>query len=164
MSIMCCVLFFFCKQKTAYEMRISDWSSDVCSSDLQFRRRGLFLEARNVAKLVEDVQRLCDQHLLDAGEVHVDDRLHRLPVGKLDVVEKAAPQKGVGQFLLVVRRDDDDRPLGRFHRVSGFVDMELHAVEFLQQVIRKLDVGLVDLVDQQHGSGGGGDGFTQLDA
>src|SRR3546814_6551063 len=25
---------FFCKQKTAYEMRISDWNSDVCSSDL----------------------------------------------------------------------------------------------------------------------------------
>src|SRR3546814_5295492 len=30
---MICLLFFF-KQKTAYEMRISDWSSDVCSSDL----------------------------------------------------------------------------------------------------------------------------------
>src|SRR3546814_15737022 len=31
----CCVLMCFCfKQKTAYEMRISDWSSDVCSSDL----------------------------------------------------------------------------------------------------------------------------------
>src|SRR3546814_3539829 len=30
---MCCYVFFF-KQKTAYEMRISDWSSDVCSSDL----------------------------------------------------------------------------------------------------------------------------------
>src|SRR3546814_563222 len=29
-----CVVFFFFKQKTAYEMRISDWSSDVCSSDL----------------------------------------------------------------------------------------------------------------------------------
>src|SRR3546814_6254271 len=29
-------LFFFFKQKTAYEMRISDWSSDVCSSDLRF--------------------------------------------------------------------------------------------------------------------------------
>src|SRR3546814_10525353 len=27
-------VFFFFKQKTAYEMRISDWSSDVCSSDL----------------------------------------------------------------------------------------------------------------------------------
>src|SRR3546814_3918387 len=30
-----CFLFFFFKQKTAYEMRISDWSSDVCSSDLE---------------------------------------------------------------------------------------------------------------------------------
>src|SRR3546814_12769730 len=30
----CCMFFFFFKQKTAYEMRISDWSSDVCSSDL----------------------------------------------------------------------------------------------------------------------------------
>src|SRR3546814_4722807 len=29
-----CVTFFFFKQKTAYDMRISDWSSDVCSSDL----------------------------------------------------------------------------------------------------------------------------------
>src|SRR3546814_4102882 len=35
---MCCIAlcFFFFKQKTAYEMRISDWSSDVCSSDLAF--------------------------------------------------------------------------------------------------------------------------------
>src|SRR3546814_12073264 len=32
--IMFCLFFFFFKQKTAYEMRISDWSSDVCSSDL----------------------------------------------------------------------------------------------------------------------------------
>src|SRR3546814_7099544 len=30
-------LFFFFKQKTAYDMRISDWSSDVCSSDLESR-------------------------------------------------------------------------------------------------------------------------------
>src|SRR3546814_7565170 len=29
------MIFFFFKQKTAYEMRISDWSSDVCSSDLR---------------------------------------------------------------------------------------------------------------------------------
>src|SRR3546814_8516396 len=32
--------FFFFKQKTAYEMRISDWSSDVCSSDLLSRTTG----------------------------------------------------------------------------------------------------------------------------
>src|SRR3546814_2676838 len=31
------IFFFFFKQKTAYEMRISDWSSDVCSSDLAAR-------------------------------------------------------------------------------------------------------------------------------
>src|SRR3546814_3518968 len=35
MELVCfCCIFFFFKQKTAYEMRISDWSSDVCSSDL----------------------------------------------------------------------------------------------------------------------------------
>src|SRR3546814_4995573 len=37
MFCVCCIefcFFFFFKQKTAYEMRISDWSSDVCSSDL----------------------------------------------------------------------------------------------------------------------------------
>src|SRR3546814_10493988 len=32
--LVCCFVFFFFKQKTAYELRISDWSSDVCSSDL----------------------------------------------------------------------------------------------------------------------------------
>src|SRR3546814_4251302 len=32
--VFCFFVFFFFKQKTAYEMRISDWSSDVCSSDL----------------------------------------------------------------------------------------------------------------------------------
>src|SRR3546814_6394717 len=36
---LCMLYVFFFKQKTAYEMRISDWSSDVCSSDLA--RRGL---------------------------------------------------------------------------------------------------------------------------
>src|SRR3546814_8235040 len=41
--------FFFFKQKTAYEMRISDWSSDVCSSDLPA------LEVRATRKPTEDV-------------------------------------------------------------------------------------------------------------
>src|SRR3546814_2489674 len=38
---MCLFFFFFFKQKTAYEMRISDWSSDVCSSDLLLLSRTL---------------------------------------------------------------------------------------------------------------------------
>src|SRR3546814_4498006 len=45
-------LFFFFKQKTAYEMRISDWSSDVCSSDLHHHSpdcRFVRLSARNAA-------------------------------------------------------------------------------------------------------------------
>src|SRR3546814_9994752 len=42
------VFFFFFKQKTAYEMRISDWSSDVCSSDL----------AKHVSSDIEVVQNM----------------------------------------------------------------------------------------------------------
>src|SRR3546814_989856 len=42
-SVLSYVYFFFFKQKTAYEMRISDWSSDVCSSDLQ----QLVVQSRN---------------------------------------------------------------------------------------------------------------------
>src|SRR3546814_18813338 len=42
--------FFFFKQKTAYEMRISDWSSDVCSSDL--KGENMLTERRNAANEV----------------------------------------------------------------------------------------------------------------
>src|SRR3546814_1670777 len=45
--LVCDYCFFFFKQKTAYEMRISDWSSDVCSSDLQ--RRDEILACRVLA-------------------------------------------------------------------------------------------------------------------
>src|SRR3546814_2660679 len=48
--------FFFFKQKTAYEMRISDWSSDVCSSDLDHRRAAVIAEsdsARRAAAAVD---------------------------------------------------------------------------------------------------------------
>src|SRR3546814_7040006 len=54
MYVLSCVLyifydfvFFFFKQKTAYDMRISDWSSDVCSSDLPGRRGGPGARPRN---------------------------------------------------------------------------------------------------------------------
>src|SRR3546814_3530823 len=46
-TVLVCIVFFF-KQKTAYEMRISDWSSDVCSSDLLDRRRDALRAARAV--------------------------------------------------------------------------------------------------------------------
>src|SRR3546814_28561 len=43
--------FFFFKQKTAYEMRISDWSSDVCSSDLRQHRH----PRPGIGQIAEDV-------------------------------------------------------------------------------------------------------------
>src|SRR3546814_8528702 len=67
------VLFFFFKQKTAYEMRISDWSSDVCSSDLVaptsspsahasgLRVRGATDLPDATAKLIRQLRRRCDQ-------------------------------------------------------------------------------------------------------
>src|SRR3546814_9721390 len=56
--LVCCVyccsifLFFFFKQKTAYEMRISDWSSDVCSSDLE--GIGRMNDHNNPPSLIDD--------------------------------------------------------------------------------------------------------------
>src|SRR3546814_1346496 len=41
MFFFCTFIIFFFKQKTAYEMRISDWSSDVCSSDLLATRQNI---------------------------------------------------------------------------------------------------------------------------
>src|SRR3546814_16842226 len=46
-------MFFFCKQKTAYEMRISDWSSDVCSSDLSKSWRRVSM-AKKQAKTIDN--------------------------------------------------------------------------------------------------------------
>src|SRR3546814_18533196 len=50
------MFFFFFKQKTAYEMRISDWSSDVCSSgliDYCPKCRGVWLDRGELDKLIE---------------------------------------------------------------------------------------------------------------
>src|SRR3546814_1350577 len=59
------VCFFFFKQKTAYEVRISDWSSDVCSSDLRSRT------AFRTAYLTVDLRP--DLRLLAPGE-NIEDR------------------------------------------------------------------------------------------
>src|SRR3546814_9593531 len=65
LCIMTLFVIFFFKQKTAYEMRISDWSSDVCSSDLLFDQfdRGLadlvfhIPDAREVQSGIEQLAR-----------------------------------------------------------------------------------------------------------
>src|SRR3546814_13013681 len=64
--VYCCVglCFFFFKQKTAYEMRISDWSSDVCSSDLEFSVD----ETKIKGGVVRDERRIAEEfdQLVDA--------------------------------------------------------------------------------------------------
>src|SRR3546814_16859853 len=52
--MMCIDCVFFFKQKTAYEMRISDWSSDVCSSDLDAPRMALARDPRDARGEVAD--------------------------------------------------------------------------------------------------------------
>src|SRR3546814_7407321 len=52
MSYVSCLLCFFFKQKTAYEMRISDWSSDVCSSDLPSEPKSTVLSVEDEAFVV----------------------------------------------------------------------------------------------------------------
>src|SRR3546814_7585964 len=91
---MSCGLSLFCvfvfKQKTAYEMRISDWSSDVCSSDLaEFRpgrrdllfplRRGLLIEGLIMnLRLLDPVE-----HIVEHRRKQVDgDRSEERRVGK----------------------------------------------------------------------------------
>src|SRR3546814_4774336 len=59
------VTVFFFKQKTAYDMRISDWSSDVCSSDLA--ARGDVAGDQHVAAAVAETH----QHLVAVALLHV---------------------------------------------------------------------------------------------
>src|SRR3546814_10131738 len=66
--------FFFCKQKTAYDMRISDWSSDVCSSDLTARRpipSAADIEPAAVEGVdvgLSEAARIARQRMLETGE------------------------------------------------------------------------------------------------
>src|SRR3546814_5154584 len=74
--------FFFFKQKTAYEVRISDWSSDVCSSDLGGRRRAARPSTRGELRIQQRYA------ALDALRVHgrqlPDDHRRRRPVRRGD--------------------------------------------------------------------------------
>src|SRR3546814_2360670 len=88
LSICSYICFFFFKQKTAYEMRISDWSSDVCSSDLPFEQnfRGFRIERVRNAAVVHRAHRRALRF------VEVADALGAAVVGNdVDVVAFALP-------------------------------------------------------------------------
>src|SRR3546814_7570671 len=61
---MFCMFFFFFKQKTAYEMRISDWSSDVCFRSLLFRLNTVEIDLPPLRDRREDVPELLEHFLI----------------------------------------------------------------------------------------------------
>src|SRR3546814_9463559 len=74
-----CSNVFFSKQKTAYEMRISDWSSDVCSSDLA-RHVG---QDRQLHDIVRDLRRRRGRACAEARQQRgADSRSEERRVGK----------------------------------------------------------------------------------
>src|SRR3546814_6572985 len=89
---MCCRagFFFFFKQKTAYEMRISDWSSDVCSSDL-------ILEDRMDRKFDRDAARIADAVAHPACEIEVDAVARRQIAARLRDADDRSEERRVGK-------------------------------------------------------------------
>src|SRR3546814_4629172 len=61
------MLIFFFKQKTAYEMRISDWSSDVCSSDLIYSLDFAIIPSK-IDLEIDGEQHYVDQRIVDSDK------------------------------------------------------------------------------------------------
>src|SRR3546814_13728667 len=104
-------MFFFFKQKTAYGVRISDWSSDVCSADLE--REG---KARIEGKAETDVGRYRITRI-DAPDKHVDDHFIHVARDVIEIGDPAIDHRGVRRHQDVDPRLD--RPEDRKRVVSG---------------------------------------------
>src|SRR3546814_3103001 len=97
--------FFFFKQKTAYEMRISDWSSDVCSSDLQLRGLGPVADIVLVAvdeqvggRPVDQLEApLCDRFPVIGGNPLADHAASHRDELVVDVLNARSEERRVGK-------------------------------------------------------------------
>src|SRR3546814_7536425 len=102
-------LFFFFKQKTAYEMRISDWSSDVCSSDLHDH-----FGARR--ELQPHIECACGQLIAEAQQAddHVDHQFAVRGNADDDAIERAAESVAAAQQrdLETARAIPEERRVG----------------------------------------------------
>src|SRR3546814_9660387 len=101
------VVFFCCKQKTAYEMRISDWSSDVCSSDL-LRATQLAMDARQ-SEHERDVLTGVEHRCHDVGEPVLVVRLDRRRQGDRVVVAIAVEDRHARGVIRDARIADAER-------------------------------------------------------
>src|SRR3546814_10127855 len=86
-SFLLYLFIFFFKQKTAYEMRISDWSSDVCSSDLLQPRHRDAAGIRRLARREHDLCILEDMHAVEVGR-HVGAFADRDEIGRASCRER----------------------------------------------------------------------------
>ena len=121
----------------------------------QFGGGGFFLQTRQATHVVESFQGGGQQVFFQVGEMHINDLPHGVGFRELDVVEEAAAQKRVGQFFLVVGGDEHQRTGLSLDQLAGFVAIKLHAIKFAQQIVRKFNISLVDLIDQQRHRLGG---------
>src|SRR3546814_16789000 len=123
------MLFFFFKQKTAYEMRISDWSSDVCSSDLNLRAAVLIPDRE---WLYERCDRRFDEMIACGAAAEVAALLSRglsltLPVMRaIGVPDLAAYVRAENELATAaaaarpVTRNYYNKPLKRFHTSTPY--------------------------------------------
>ena len=122
----------------------------------QLAGAGLFLQARQLANIKKHLHGRAQQFVFQARKVHIHNLLHGGRFGKLDVVEKAAPQKRIGQLFFVVGGNKHHGPVFGLDQLAGFVAIKLHAVELAQQIVGELNISLVNFVNQQgHGLVGG---------
>src|SRR3546814_11630051 len=124
----CSCLFFFFKQKTAYEMRISDWSSDVCSSDLRLEGAGGRLgqgPALLRGALVEG-----DHGQGAEGGGRAQDRAHVVRLGHLNEQTDNPARRG---WLRSVRAGGETRLQGRLGERGGAPGRALWAEAFRPQ-------------------------------
>src|SRR3546814_942286 len=117
------VVFFFFKQKTAYELRISDWSSDVCSFDLATRASRRTARARGLRQARRGTG-LCSCHQPPAFGVARD----AAAIFKIDQMRKHRSPGGAGQPRV-------EPLIHMLHHVGDHARSEEHTSE-LQSLMR----------------------------
>src|SRR3546814_2463956 len=124
MSLLLCLwifVFFFFKQKTAYEMRISDWSSDVCSSDLFDAR----LDHPRLGREVGAGGEIADQP--EPGEQQRSRTLRANELARL-VGPDAAEHQRIGGDLARLDAAADDHRIGLCREVERLLPFDREAV------------------------------------
>ena len=94
--------------------------------------------------------------------MYLDDFAHLLFIGKFNIMENAAAQECVRQFLFRVGGYDDDGTLFCLYGFLRFGDIKFHFVQLPKQVVGEFQIRFVDFVNQQNHLFIAGKCFTQL--